>query len=365
MSGILLLFLSILFLVLRVNLILILIFIAGYSYIVWGGGELEYFAADLWSAMDRELVLAVPLFILVGSVMSRGSIEARLVAVMIALTRPVPGGLAVAAILSCAVFSAISGASIVTMLAIGTILYPAMLENGYSRHFSIGALAAGGTLGIVIPPSIPMIIYGIITESPIADLFKAGIGPGILLTGVFSLYAVVYNRKMAVSRLSLAELWGALLHGIPALLMPIILLGGIYSGYFSPTESAAVALLCALLIEAVLLRELRFRDYFEITVDASKMVGSLFPLIAIAASINLLITEHRVPHHIVEFMAHHIESQTSFLMLTNLLLLVMGCFMDTVSAITVAAPLLSPGGAVFPQHKGQPYCPWRDWFTFV
>ena len=342
MSGVLLIALSALFLALRVNLILVLFFVAGYAYWVWGGGVLEYLAADIWSAMDRELVLAVPLFILVGSVMSRGSIASRLVAVMVALTRPIPGGLAVAAILSCAVFSAISGASIVTMLAIGTILYPALLKNGYSKHFSLGALMAGGTLGIVIPPSIPLIIYGIITESSISDLFKAGIAPGLLLTTVFSVYAIAINRNLETSSLVLHEIGTSIIQGIPALLMPVILLGGIYSGYFSPTESAAVALLYALLVEVVFLRELRFHDYFEITVDGAKMVGMLFPLIAIAASLNLLITEHRIPHHIIDFMSNHIESPIGFLFLTNLLLLLMGCFMDTISAITITAPLLKP-----------------------
>ncbi|MCL4156550.1 UNVERIFIED_CONTAM: hypothetical protein GTU68_066047, partial [Idotea baltica] len=211
-------------------------FVAGYTHMVWGAGQLDYFIQDVWSAMDRELVVAVPLFILVGSVMSRGSIAKRLVDVMIALTRPIPGGLAVATILSCAVFSAISGSSIVTMLAVGSVLHPALVANGYSSRFAIGALMAGGTLGIIIPPSIPMIIYGIITETSISALFLAGIGPGLLLTLVFSSYAIVMNHHIPRERFSFAELGNALYKGIPALMMPIILLGGIYSGYFSPTE---------------------------------------------------------------------------------------------------------------------------------
>lgn len=340
--GILLFVLALVLLALRVNLILILMFIAGYVHMVWGAGQLDYFVQDIWSAMDRELVLAVPLFILVGSVMSRGSIAGRLVAVMIALTRAIPGGLAVATILSCAVFSAISGSSIVTMLAVGAVLYPALTSNGYSKKFAIGALCAGGTLGIIIPPSIPMIIYGIITESSITDLFMAGIGPGILLTLVFSAYSIATNFRVPRQRFSFAELGQTLLHGIPALLMPIILLGGIYSGYFSPTEAAAVALLYAVLVETLFFRELKFDDYFTMTVDAAKLVGALFPLIAIAVSMNLLITEHRIPHQIITFMVEHVESPTTFILLTNGVLLIMGCFMDTASAITIASPLLKP-----------------------
>ena len=342
MMGLLLFGLVVVLLVLRVNLILVLFFIAGYANLVWGAGYLDYFVQDIWSSINRELVLAVPLFVLAGSVMSRGSIAKRLVDVMIALTRPFPGGLAVATILSCAVFSAISGASIVTMLAIGAVLYPALLANGYSKSFSIGALCAGGTLGIIIPPSIPMIIYGIVTETPISDLFLAGVGPGILLTLVFSTYAVVQNYHLPRGRFSLHEVGDSLLKGIPALAMPIILLGGIYSGYFSPTEAAAVALIVAIAIETLYFRELKVADYLQITVEAAKLIGVLFPLIAFAVSLNLLITEQRIPHAIIAFIAEHVDSPTAFILLTNVVLLLIGCFMDTASALTIASPLLKP-----------------------
>jgi len=329
-------------LALRVNLILILMFVAGYTHMVWGAGQLDYFIQDVWSAMDRELVVAVPLFILVGSVMSRGSIAKRLVDVMIALTRPIPGGLAVATILSCAIFSAISGSSIVTMLAVGSVLHPALVANGYSSRFAIGALMAGGTLGIIIPPSIPMIIYGIITETSISALFLAGIGPGLLLTLVFSSYAIVMNYHIPRQRFAFAEFGNAVYKGIPALMMPIILLGGIYSGYFSPTEAAAVALVYAIGIETLFFRELKFSQYFDMTIDAAKLVGALFPLIAIAVSMNLLITEQRIPHEVIGFLTERIDNQTGFILLTNVILLIMGCFMDTASAITIASPLLKP-----------------------
>lgn len=340
MSALLLLAAALGLLVLRVNLILILIFVAGAVHLIWGAGALEYFAQDIWSAMDREIVLAVPMFILVGSVMSRGTIAKRLVDVMIEITRGIPGGLAVATILSCAVFSAISGSSIVTMLAVGAVLYPALKQNGYGTHFAIGALCAGGTLGIVIPPSIPMILFGIVTESSITDLFKAGLGPGLLLTVAFSVYACAMNWHLPRGQMSLMALARALWRGIPALMMPLILLGGIYSGFFSPTEAAAVALLYAAIMESLVFRELRPSDYHQMAVDAAKLVGTLFPLIAIAVSMNHVLTEERVPHLVVDFIARHIDSQTGFLLMTNAVLLVMGCFMDTASAITVAAPLL-------------------------
>lgn len=342
MMGLVLIALIALLMILRVNLVLILMFAAVYAHMIWGAGEVSYFVEDVWSAMDREAILAVPLFIFVGSIMSRGSIAQRLVDVMIALTRPVPGGLGVATILSCAVFSAISGSSIVTLLVVGAVLYPALLRNGYSNTYAIGALCAGGTLGIIIPPSIPMIIYGIVTESSITDLFKAGIGPGLLLTLVFMIYSSVINRSIARQSFDLSELLTALRAGIPSLMMPVILLGGIYSGFFSPTESAAIAILYAFVIETVVYRELKLADYFNMTVEAAKLVGVLFPLIAVAVSMNLLITEQRIPHTLIAFMLENIENQTAFILLTNLVLLIVGCFMDTASAIAIASPLLKP-----------------------
>jgi C4-dicarboxylate transporter DctM subunit len=342
MTFVLILAAAILLLALRVNLILVLMFVAGAVHLFIGAGVLEYFIQDLWSAMDRELILAVPLFVLVGSVMSRGTIAERLIAVMVALTRPIPGGMAVATILSCAIFSAISGSSIVTMLAVGAVLYPALTSNGYSKSFAIGALCAGGTLGIIIPPSIPMILYGILTESSIADLFLAGVGPGLLLTLVFSAYAIAVNYKLPRQRFSVNELAMSIWKGAPALFMPVLLLGGIYSGYFSPTEAAAVALAYAVAVESLFFRELKLKDYTNVVIDAAKLVGALFPLLAVAVSMNLLLTENRVPHQIIEFLSQHIESQTTFLLLTNLVLLIMGCFMDTASALTVATPLLRP-----------------------
>lgn len=336
-----------LLLVLRVNLVLIIMAAAGYVHMVWGAGYLEYFVQDIWAAMDREIILSIPLFILVGTLMARGSIAKRLVNLMIELSRPFPGGLAVATILSCAVFSALSGSSIVTMLAVGAVLYPSLLEHGYSRKFAIGALCAGGTLGIIIPPSVPMIIYGIISDSSIADLFLAGIGPGLLLTTAFTIYAMWSNRHLPRSAFDIKALGVAFKQSILALLMPTILLGGIYSGYFSPTEAAAVALLYALIIENLVYRELAFKAYVDITVDAGRLVGSLFPLIAVAVSMNLLITEHRIPHQLIELTLNHISNPMLFIGITNLILLGMGLFMDTASAILIATPLLKPIAEVY------------------
>jgi len=329
-------------LVLRQPLLVILLGAAGSVHLFWGRGNLEDIIEDMWVGLDKEVILSIPLFILCGTVMTRGSIAQRLIRILSALTKPLPGGLAVATILSCAVFAAISGSSIVTMLAIGTVMYPAMRQAGYDNKFSLGAIMSGGTLGIIIPPSIPMIIYGLVTETSVTDLFAAGFGPGILLTVTLSAYSVWFNRHMPTAAFDLGEFKVAFREGIWAAMMPVILLGGIYSGYFTATEAAAVALAYSLLIEIFVHKELTAGDFYNVVLETSKLGGSLFPLIAVALSLNIILTEHRVPQSLVEFMQVYISSPLKFIILVNILLLIVGCLMTTGEAILVLAPLLAP-----------------------
>jgi C4-dicarboxylate transporter DctM subunit len=341
-SALLLVGLVLLLLVLRQPLLVVLLAVAAYVQVVWGRGQLDYIIEDMWVGLDKEVILSIPLFILCGSVMTRGSIAARLIRILSALTRPLPGGMAVACVLSCSVFAAISGSSIVTMLAIGSVMYPAMRKAGYDQRFTLGAVMSGGTLGIIIPPSIPMIIYGLVTETSVTDLFAAGFGPGILLTVVLSAYSIWFNRAMPTERFDVKEFAAAFRYGIWALMMPVILLGGIYSGYFTATEAAAVALVYAMLVEIFVHRELGLRDFYEVVLETSKLGGSLFPVLAVALSLNIILIEHRVPTMLVQFMQGYISSPLTFMLLVNLLLLIVGCLMTTGEAILVLAPLLAP-----------------------
>jgi C4-dicarboxylate transporter, DctM subunit len=329
-------------LALRQPLLVILLAAAACVHLFWGRGNLEDIVEDMWVGLDKEVILSIPLFILCGSVMTRGSIAQRLIRILAALTKPLPGGLAVATILSCAVFAAISGSSIVTMLAIGSVMYPAMRQAGYDNKFSLGAIMSGGTLGIIIPPSIPMIIYGLVTETSVTDLFMAGFGPGILLTIALSAYAIWFNWGMPTGAFDLGEFWAAFKDGIWAALMPVILLGGIYSGYFTATEAAAVALVYALAVEIFIYRELKPIDFYNVVLETSKLGGSLFPLIAVALSLNIILIEHRIPQSLVELMQGYISSPLMFMILVNILLLIVGCLMTTGEAILVLAPLLAP-----------------------
>lgn len=351
MTALLLVGIVLALLILRQPLLVILMSVAAYIHIVWGQAKLDYIIEDMWVGLDKEVILSIPLFILCGSVMTRGSIAQRLINILASITRPLPGGMAVACVLSCAVFAAISGSSIVTMLAIGSIMYPAMRQAGYNLNFTLGAIMSGGTLGIIIPPSIPMIIYGLVTETSVTDLFAAGFGPGILLTVVLSIYSVWVNRHMPTERFDFAHFKKAFRNGIWSAMMPVILLGGIYTGYFTATEAAAVALCYAMLVEVFIHRELKFSDFYNVVLDTSKLGGSLFPVLAIALSLNIILTEHRVPQMLVTAIQGYITSPLMFMLIVNVLLLLVGCLMTTGEAILVLAPLLAPVAAAYGYDK--------------
>jgi len=363
MNGLLLAIILIALLILRMNIIVILGVATFWAYYFWGGGEIMNVVYDMWDASNREVLLSIPLYILAGSIMSQGSIAERLILLMRALTKPIPGGLAIAGLLSCGVFAAISGSSAVTLLAVGSIMYPALIQEGYSRPFAIGMLCAGGTLGIIIPPSIPLILYGVMTQQSIADLFLAGTGPAALLLVVLSLYAMTVNWGKRDDLWDGAEIWNSFRGAIFALMTPVVILGGIYSGYFTPTESAAVAVLTALGVEIFAhkhgvqhLVTGRFRELggtlkesgvlvWRVVGETATLLGSLFPILAIALSLNVFMTYEQVPGRIVEFMTTFIDSKLLFLLMTNLLLLAVGLFLDIGAAILILSPLLPPMAA--------------------
>jgi len=342
MMGLLLIALLLLMLLLRQPVVMLLGFAAAYSYLVWGNGDVTYVVQDIWAAADQEVLLSLPLFILAGNIMTRGTIAERLINVMRIIAGPVPGGLALAAILSCAFFAAISGSSTVTLIAVGSIMYPALLAAGYKQNFALGALCAAGTLGIIVPPSIPLILYGVMTETSIADLFKAGVGPALLLTSLMALYSVIVNRRVPRSIFKMAALLASMKEGIFALFMPFLILGGIYAGWFTATESAAVAVLYAILVEQFIHKSLNMDALKGACIETAVMMGSLFPLLMMALSINTFMTYEQIPHDLVNWLAANIESRNGFLLLSLIGLLIIGFFMDIGSAILIIAPLLTP-----------------------
>src|SRR6056300_1757749 len=259
MSALLMTSVVIALLALRQTVLVILGFVLAILYVTTTDDSIRFIAFDAWQALNKDILLSIPLFILCGQLMSEGSIASRLVALVRALVGPIPGGLAIATILSCATFAAVSGSSTVTLLAVGSVMFPALIEAGYSRKFAIGALCAAGTLGIIVPPSIPLILYGVMTGTSITDLFIAGVGPAIVLTLLLSLYSGLANCSRRQGTWSSKEIVATAKAGIWSLFMPFIILGGIYSGHFTATESAAVAVIYALLIETFVHRELNLQ----------------------------------------------------------------------------------------------------------
>lgn len=319
------------------------------------GENLSIVVGDIFYAADKEILLAVPLFVLAGQIMTKGSIAQRLINFAKALTAPIPSGMAVASVMSCAIFAAISGSSPVTLIAIGSVLYPALLAANYTKKFSIGMLSVGGTLGIIVPPSIPMIIFAIMAQVSVVDLFKAGIGPSIVLISLLSIYAFFNAPKGQRDTWSTALVLKTFKDGVFSLVMPFVILGGIYSGVFTATESAAIAVLYAFIIEMFVHRELKINEMGTLFIETAQMLGMLFLILILAVSLNKFMTFEDIPQNLVDYVSTMIDSKISFIILINVLLLIVGCFMDIMSAILVLAPILTPMAVHFgmdPIHFG-------------
>jgi C4-dicarboxylate transporter DctM subunit len=346
--------LLLLLLLLRQPVLILLLTALIYAYLVWDDTGLRFIALDAWDALNREVLLSIPLYLLAGNLMSRGSMAMRITDLLRMLTAPVPGGLALAAVLACAVFAAMTGSSTVTLLAVGAVMFPALQAAQYSRKLAIGALCAGGTLGIIIPPSIPLILYGVMTNTSIVDLFYAGLGPAALLVTLFTVYVLWQCRHMPRYRHQGSRRL-VLKRSVGALLAPGLVLGGIYSGYFTATEAAAVAVAYTLFLQVGVYREMRWPDVGEVIADTSRLMGSLFPVLMLAVCLNMLLTFAQLPEQWVAQALTLVESPGPFLLVTNLLLLAAGSLVDIGSAILILAPLLQPVAAQLgmdPVHFG-------------
>lgn len=297
---------------------------------------------QLFNALDNFILLAIPFFILAGSIMTEGAMARRLINIINAFVGAYPGGLAVATTLACIFFAALSGSSPATVVAIGSIMIPALIKSGYDERFSVGLVTSAGSLGIVIPPSIPMILYCLVMNVSVAELFMAGIGPGLLIGGVFILYTLgmaYKNRWFVAERVSWSETWRTVRQGFWGLMLPVIVLGGIYSGMFTPTEAAAVSVVYALFVELVIYREFTVRDVPEVCKDAAILSSCLLFILACAMSLIWLLTSERIPHQVADFITAHVHSGWLFLILVNVMFLIMGTVMENVSAMLILSPL--------------------------
>lgn len=301
----------------------------------------------LFNALNSFPLMAIPFFILAANIMTRGGISRRLTEFGNALVGQYRGGMAMTAVLACMFFAAVSGSSPATVIAVGTLMIPAMIRHGYSKQFSTGLIATSGSLGILIPPSIPLIVYGIATEQSIGDLFLAGIVPGVVAGLMLLGMAVWVSRRNNFGehdgqKMPRGTRRRALRDAILALLLPVIVLGGIYGGIFTPTEAAAAAVAYSFVVAIFIYRELSIKDLGKVLLSSAKTSAMIMFIIANGILFTFVLAVERIPGQITEGIAGMDLAPWQFLLIVNLVLLLVGCFMETSSAILILAPILLP-----------------------
>jgi C4-dicarboxylate transporter, DctM subunit len=304
---------------------------------------LQAVVQQLFNGMDNFILLAIPFFILSGNIMARGSISSKLVEVMQLLVGHLPGGMAIAAVLSCIFFAAISGSSPATVIAIGSIMIPALIRHGYDEKFSIGLLTSTGSLGILIPPSIPMVLYALVMNVSVGKLFIAGIIPGLFIGLILIIYSYLlatrHNWKTAVVYAK-GERWRLVRGASWGIAMPVIILGGIYFGIFTPTEASAVAVVYALFVEFFVYKDMDLKKLNVVLKESVILSSVLLFIISCAMTFIWLLTREKLPVLAADFIISHIQNKYLFLFVINMFFILVGCFMDIVSAVVVISPIL-------------------------
>ncbi len=296
----------------------------------------------LFTNLNSFPLMAVPFFVLAGNIFNTGGVAQRLINLTNVWVRHVYGGLAIAGVLGCAMFAAISGSSPATVIAIGGILIPAMVEAGYDKEYAVGVMANAGTLGILIPPSIPMIVYGFVTNQSVGQLFIAGIVPGLMLTAFLIITSYTIARRRGYERQAPAtcgERMKATVEALPSLTLPIIIIGGIYGGIFTPTEAAVVACVAGLVVGLFIHHEMTWRDLPKILSDSAKSTSMLMLIISMAMLFGYILTTEMVPQHLSEAVLATVSEPWMVLVAINAILLVAGSFLEPTSIILILGPL--------------------------
>jgi C4-dicarboxylate transporter DctM subunit len=315
-------------------------------------------AQRMFTGIDSFPLMAIPLFILAGNLMSAGGISQRLVELAKSLVGGIQGGLACTCVLTCMLFASVSGSSVATTFAIGAILIPAMVKHNYPKPLAASIQASSAELGVLIPPSIPLILYGVSTDTSIGKLFVAGLGPGLVVALSLIALVLVICRVRGIGKddgMDRASPGEAFVSALPALLVPVVILGGIYSGIFTPTEASAAAVAAALIVGMGLYGELKFRDLPEILKKTIISTSAIMIIISAAALFSFLITRSGLPNEIAAWFKEIFDTRIAFLLAVNVLLLIVGMFIETSAAILVLAPILTPiaiSYGVDPVHFG-------------
>ena len=326
--------------------------------------DLAIVAIEVYRIVDTPLLVALPLFTYAGYVLSESKTSERLVNLVQSLFGWLPSGLAVVGFVVCAVFTALTGASGVTIVALGALLLPALMKAGFRERFSLGLVTTSGSLGLLLVPSVPLILYGIIVQQlgigepfTIVELFMAGILPLLLMLTCLVGWTLWLHRDGSVPRTPFA--WSAvgraLIEARWELPLPLVVLGGIYSGYFAISEAAAVTAVYVTVAQVVLYRDIRLAELPRITIDAMVMVGGILLVLGVALAFTNFLVDAEVPQRLFEFMQSHIDSAFAFLLLLNVLLLALGAMLDIFSALVIMVPLILPvavGYGIHPIHLG-------------
>jgi tripartite ATP-independent transporter DctM subunit len=336
-----------------------LFFTAVLSFIFFTDLPLLLLTQTLFRSLDKFALVVVLFFILCGNIMTAGSIVKKLIMVANSLVSWLPGGLGMAGVLACGLFGAISGSTVATVVALGGFMIPALIENGYDEKYTLGLMTTSPNLGVIIPPSIGMILYSMISNVSLEGLFLTGFLPGVLIMlGVCTYSYLFYRKDVVIVRKpipSFREIIGVLKEGFWSLMLPVIIFGGIFSGAFTANEAAVVACVYAFIVELFIHKSMKIRDVKKVTVSSAVTSATLLIIVAGATCFGRLLTLEDIPGKITEAVLTSIQSPVVFLLAMNMLLLVVGMFMDIISATLILGPVFLPMLAPFnidPMHFG-------------
>jgi len=321
------------------------------------GIDLSAIIIEMHRMATTPVLVAIPLFTFAGYLLSQSGAPKRLIRFSNAILGWFPGGLSVIALVTCAIFTALTGATGLTIIALGGILLPAMQKSGYPEKFSLGLLTTSGTLGLLFPPSLPLIVYAIVAKVRIDHLFIAGILPGTLLVVLLSAFSIHKSIRVDVpkTRFQLSEVLKAFRKALWELPLPLVVLGGIYSGYFAVSEAAAITAVYVLLVEVIVYRDIQLKELPAIMKKSMVLVGGILIILGAAMGLTNYLIDAELPMRLLDFIRAHIESKYLFLVVMNLFLLVVGCTMGIFSALVVVVPLVVPiaqAYGIHPIHLG-------------
>ncbi len=306
---------------------------------------------EMYRLASNPMIVALMLFALAGYILAESGASKRLVHLSTALLGHAPGGLAIVALLTSAFFTALTGASGITIVALGGLLLPALVEDRYPEKFSLGLLTTCGSLGLLFPPSLPLIVYGMVAEVKISELFLAGVLPGLLMLILLMVYSVwqgIRKRRSGCPSdrcepsMSMTEIAGAIKEAVWELLLPVVVIGGVFSGFLAISEAAAITVLYVFLAETLIHREVKIRDLPNIILKTAVMVGAIVVILGASLAFNSFLVDQQIPNRILAFMQAHVQSRIGFLIILNVFLLGVGCFLDMFSALVIVVPLIIP-----------------------